>query len=260
MERSSRVSFPAEVSPLLVRRTHFAVDPCLGFVVFLQRVPLVTVISSQSESSLRASPSSRVLPNYTYLIPPQRFRSSHGLLLPTAHKGSQVYLTRVCRPATFRLQGLVTLLTVSSLPSRAGFLSHRQRSWDYPFGGFPSQEASGAFPPGSTHLPFDLAVFPAAEAPGRPDRPRFLGFDPPESAWLPAECLALRQLAPPMGFALLGWSGKDLDRDSARSPLSHFADPAITRQVHRCPRVSIDLRLASSGGREIHGYRMRQPF
>jgi hypothetical protein len=41
---------------------------------------------------------------------------------------------RLCPPATFRLQGLATLLTVSSLRSRAGFVSHRQRSWDSPFG------------------------------------------------------------------------------------------------------------------------------
>jgi len=42
--------------------------------------------------------------------------------------------------ATFRPQGLVTLSTVSSLQARAGFVSHRQRSWDSPFEAFPSQE------------------------------------------------------------------------------------------------------------------------
>jgi hypothetical protein len=40
----------------------------------------------------------------------------------------------LCPLATFRLQGLVTLLTVSALRFRAGFISHRQRSWDSPFG------------------------------------------------------------------------------------------------------------------------------
>jgi hypothetical protein len=59
-------------------------------------------------------------------------------------------------PATFRLQGLATLLTAYSLRARAGFLSHRQRSWDSPFGAFPSRKVSGALPPGSTHLPFPL--------------------------------------------------------------------------------------------------------
>jgi hypothetical protein len=47
-----------------------------------------------------------------------------------------------CLPATFRLQGLVTLLTVFSLRSRAGSVSHRQRSWDLPFGALPSREVS----------------------------------------------------------------------------------------------------------------------
>jgi hypothetical protein len=61
-------------------------------------------------------------------------------------------------PAVFRLQGLVTLLTVYSLRIRAGFVSHRQRSWDSPFGAFPSQKVSGPFPAGRTHLPFHSPV------------------------------------------------------------------------------------------------------
>jgi len=38
-------------------------------------------------------------------------------------------------------------LTAYSLESRAGSVSHRRRSWDSPFGGFPSQEALPAFRP-----------------------------------------------------------------------------------------------------------------
>jgi hypothetical protein len=45
----------------------------------------------------------------------------------------------------FRLQGLVTLLAVYSLRSLAGFISHRQRSWDSPFEAFSSQEVSERF-------------------------------------------------------------------------------------------------------------------
>jgi hypothetical protein len=51
----------------------------------------------------------------------------------------------LCLPATFRLQGLVTLLTAFSLRSLAGFVSHRQRSWDSPFGAFPSRKVSRRF-------------------------------------------------------------------------------------------------------------------
>jgi len=52
----------------------------------------------------------------------------------------------LCLPATFRLQGLVTLLTAYSLRSRAGFVSHRPRSWDLPFGAFSSWKVSKPFP------------------------------------------------------------------------------------------------------------------
>jgi len=63
------------------------------------------------------------------------------------------------RPATFRLQGLVTLLTAYSLESRASFISHRQRSWDSPFGGFLSRKVSAAFRPGRTHIPLAQRYF-----------------------------------------------------------------------------------------------------
>ena len=86
--------------------------------------------------------------------------SSHGLLFPTAREGSKVYLTRACQPATFRLQGLVTLLAAYSLRSRAGSVSHRQRSWDSPFGAFSSRKVSGRLPPEWSHLPFNLSVLP----------------------------------------------------------------------------------------------------
>jgi hypothetical protein len=41
---------------------------------------------------------------------------------------------------------------------------------------------------------------PAAEAKGRPSRPRFLGGNPPESPWQPDEGLTRRSLAAPLGF------------------------------------------------------------
>jgi hypothetical protein len=91
-------------------------------------------------------------------------------------------------PATFRLQGLVTLLTAYSLRTPAGFVSRRRRSWDSPFGAFPSQKVSGAFPPGSTHLPSFHPVEPHAEGKWPARGPRFLGFDPFESPWQPETC------------------------------------------------------------------------
>jgi hypothetical protein len=53
----------------------------------------------------------------------------------------------LCLPATFRLQGLATLLTACSLRALAGFVSHRRRSWDSPFGAFSSRKVSARFRP-----------------------------------------------------------------------------------------------------------------
>jgi len=86
-------------------------------------------------------------------------------------------------PATFRPQGLVTLATVYALQARAGFISHRRRSWDSPCGAFTSRKVPAAFPRGCAHLPFRTVGNPAAEAMGRPNGPRLLGFDPFESPW-----------------------------------------------------------------------------
>ena len=59
---------------------------------------------------------------------------SHGLWLPTALKDHGSTSRGPDQPATFRLQGLATLLTACSPRTPAGFVSHRRRSWDFPFG------------------------------------------------------------------------------------------------------------------------------
>jgi hypothetical protein len=152
-------SRPAEVLPLLVRHSHFAAGLFLGCVVFLQRASAGHCsASSRTLSSSFASLQSITQQNLA--SQPQPANSSHGLLFPSAHEESKVHLTRASQPATFRLQGLATLLTAYSLRSRAGFVSHRQRSWDSPFGGSPSRKVSGVLPPETTHIPFSLAVFP----------------------------------------------------------------------------------------------------
>jgi len=103
-------------------------------------------------------------------------------------------MTRARPPASFRLQGLGTLLTVFSPQSRAGFVSHRQRSWDSPFGGFPSRKVSAAFPPGRTHLPFSLAVHPPPEGAGPARKASVPGFQPFRES-----LAALRGFSPPTG-------------------------------------------------------------
>jgi hypothetical protein len=165
----------AQVSPLLVRRSHFAVSDFLGCVVFPWRTTLATVKRTANplvELGLPKSITQQYLAGR-----PQPTSSSHGLSLPSALEESRVHLPQACLPTTFRLQGLVTLMAVFSPRSRAGSVSHRQRSWDSPFGAFSFRKVSDPFPGGRTHLPFRPPVYPHRGA-GRLDRPRFLGFSP----------------------------------------------------------------------------------
>jgi hypothetical protein len=86
-------------------------------------------------------------------------------------------------PATFRPQGLVTLTTACSLRAPAGFLSRRRRSWDSPFGASSSRKVSTASPRRKDPRTVSPVGIPAAGAVGRPNGPRFLGFDPSGSPW-----------------------------------------------------------------------------
>jgi len=163
-------------------------------------------------SSRRAAPSYRVLPSNTYPTV-ATVKSSHGLSLPSAHQESEVNFREPSQLATFRLQGLVALLTAYSLESRAGFVSHRQRSWDYPFGGFFSREVSEAFQSGKTHLPLARRFFLRRSV--RPARRASVsGFEPLGIALRPHGVLGRGPPAPPLGFAPAGCSIEDLGRTS----------------------------------------------
>jgi len=135
---------PAEVSPLLVLRSHCAVGHFLGCVVFLQRTA-----RSQLSKRYILSSSFAFLQSFAQrdlVRPPQQAHTSHGLSFPSAHQDLAVHLPRALpQPATFRLQGLATLLAVYSRRARAGFVSHRRRSWDSPFGAFSSRKVPAAF-------------------------------------------------------------------------------------------------------------------
>jgi len=115
-------------------------------------------------------------------------------------------------------------LTAYSLESRAGFVSHRQRSWDSPFGGFPSRQVSRPFSRKRTHVPSTQRLFRrrSAEPVRRVPVP---GSIPSESTWRPHGVLSRRPLEPPLGFAPLGLDCEDLDHDFSRSPLTRFAKP-----------------------------------
>jgi hypothetical protein len=77
----------------------------------------------------------------------------------------------LCLPATFRLQGLATLLTACSLQDRVGHFSCRRRPWDLPYGAFTSQKVFRASPLEWTHMPFATALaLSAKHRAGTPDR------------------------------------------------------------------------------------------
>jgi len=89
---------------------------------------------------------------------------------------------RRCTPATFRLQGLATLVTVYALQARVGFISRRQRSWDSPCGALLLPKGIRGFHRRMNPRAVSPVGIPAAgHAVGRPNRPRLLGFDPFQS-------------------------------------------------------------------------------
>jgi hypothetical protein len=96
---------------------------------------------------------------------------------------------------------------------------------------FTFRKVSETFPQRIDLLTVSPAVVPNAVATGRPDRTRFLGLDPAGRSCRPDMGLACRQQETPMGSTLLGYSGDDLDRDFARSPLTRFCSTATNRRM-----------------------------
>jgi hypothetical protein len=147
-------------------------------------------------------------------------------------------------PATFRLQGLATLLTVYSFRARAGLVSCRQRSWDSTLRSFPLSKG--------------IRNVTASDAPtcrfSRWYR-RCRNTDPSQQAAAPGLCpfqesLATRRVFStptrrilPWAFALPGPSCDSLDQDPSRSPLMRFLAPPPERPVQRRLRVSIGSRF-----------------
>jgi hypothetical protein len=131
---------------------------------------------------------------------PQPVSRSLGLSLPTAHEEPKVHCSRARPPASFRLQGLATLLTAYALQLRAGSVSHRQRSWDSPSGAFSSRKVSGALPSGWPTCRSTCRYSHHTRRWAGPNRPQLLGFDPFESPWRLDRGLICRPLDAPLGF------------------------------------------------------------
>jgi hypothetical protein len=138
---------------------------------------------------------------------PQPTSTSHGLRFPTALTASKVRFTRALPPpATFRLQGLATLVTVYSLRGLASLISYRQRSWDSPFGAFSSRVVTGRFRLGRTHVSFTHRYTLASEDSGAGSTScDFWALTHPASPWRPDVGLGRRPLVAPLGFSLPGF-------------------------------------------------------
>ena len=137
-----------KVPPALVRRSRSAVGRCLDFTVFPCRTTVIDIQTNQPNplfefaSSLESCPANPSQPAVA-----SRLLSWTLLPFSTSRFGSPP-AAGFPGPATFRLQGLATLLTAYSFRARVGLISCRQRSWDSPSGAFPSREVPTTFPPG----------------------------------------------------------------------------------------------------------------
>jgi hypothetical protein len=114
--------------------------------------------------------------------------------------------------------------------------------------GFPLRSSALTGYPGVTArmgpLTVSSAVDPAAFAVGRTGEPRFLGFVPGESSSHRRVCLARPPRETPLRFVPSRVFREGLDQDSARSPLTRFADCIVADAIGRRTRVSIGPRLA----------------
>jgi hypothetical protein len=152
----------------------------------------------------------------------------------------------LCLPATFRLQGLVTLLTAYSLRLRAGSVSHRRRSWDYPFGAFFSRKVSPCYHADAPTCRFSRSSARRLASAGRALRAAAPGLSP-----FREPLAATRVISTPTAGCSLGFCPS---KARPRKPWSGFrptSSPALcghamTRAIDRRPRVSISFRLFPS--------------
>jgi len=152
----------------------------------------------------------------------------------------------LARAAAFRLQGLATLWAAYSFRVPAGFVSHRRRSWDSPFGASSTRKVSGAFPPGRTHIPFVLPLIPL---PKQRAGPAGRGFWASTLAGVPGR---RRGISTPAAGCSLGFRPSRACRPKPwpgfRPASSHTLSARARGRARRRPRVSIDFGLDQSAG------------
>jgi hypothetical protein len=148
-----------------------------------------------------------------------------------------------CLPASFRLQGLATLWAVCSLHGRAGFLSRRQRSWDF----HPSKlslttKCSGRSRPNGPTCCFSEG--PATLGGHWPHRPQLLGFALGGDPLRAASFYVADHRMLPWAWLFQGFSTKGLPGFRPRSSHALLRCSRANATERRRLRVSIGLRLA----------------
>jgi hypothetical protein len=177
---------------------------------------------------------------------PQSVSSSHELLVPSAHVRIEgPPHRRLYVSATFRLQGLITLLTACSLRSLAGFVSHRQRSWDSPLRSLTSQQVFKRFRLKEPTYRFTCRCSPR-QGVGPAQRAPVPGFCPCRGLRTNNDGVSIADAGSSLGVTPSRVLHKGLDQDFARSPLTCFIVWIINDPSNRHLRVSISLRFVST--------------
>jgi hypothetical protein len=163
----------------------FFPDRFLGYPVFPQRVA-PTTLSSQcilsSSSAFLQSLAQRHLASQ-----PQPTGSSLGLSFPSAHEGSEVHSPRALPARYVPPAGFGYPLGGLRPPSPCRFCFTPAALLGFALRSFLLSQGTRRVSAGVDPHAVSPVGFPAAEAVGRPNGPRLLGFDPCASTWRPDE-------------------------------------------------------------------------
>jgi hypothetical protein len=189
---------PAEVSPVSVKRSRLVVGLTLDLAVFLQQAALATqeqpahplIEFGLPLESSPARPSRRPGPDGT----------SHGLLLPTAHEGSEVRFTRAFQARHLPPSGFGYPLDGLLPPSPCRLCFNPTALMGFTLRSVPLPEGIPGVAADDEPTCCSSRRFTRCVTPSQHDGPQLLGFDPPASPWQPDMGLAHRLLDAPVGF------------------------------------------------------------
>jgi hypothetical protein len=176
---------PVQSAAPATYRPHWFCDPTTP----LAAAPVLWVSATDTAGGCFKPPGSNLSAGFAFLqsldhptlaASPLAGRHLSWAFAPYSTSGSPSPLRRALPSRRFRLQGLATLLTVSSSASLADLVSDRQRSWGSPFGAFSSQRAPRHCCRADPHAVSPSCVRPP-EGGRQPERHRLLGFRPAAS-------------------------------------------------------------------------------